>query len=60
MLRVSTHCYSDETSVSMLVEGMTGNVSSRLEYHMFYVLYPFLTYLLTLPRTESNGMTTDK
>jgi hypothetical protein len=22
---------------------------SRLEYHMFYVLYPFVTYLLTLP-----------
>jgi hypothetical protein len=21
------------------------------EYHMFYVLYPFVTYLLTLPRT---------
>jgi hypothetical protein len=27
------------------------NVFSRLEYHIFYVLYPFLTYLLTLPRT---------
>jgi hypothetical protein len=24
---------------------------SRFEYHMFYVLYPFVTYLLTLPRT---------
>jgi hypothetical protein len=23
----------------------------RFEYHMFCVLYPFLTYLLTLPRT---------
>jgi hypothetical protein len=22
---------------------------SRFEYHMFYVLYPFTTYLLTLP-----------
>jgi hypothetical protein len=22
--------------------------SSRCEYHMFYVLYPFVTYLLTL------------
>jgi hypothetical protein len=21
-----------------------------VEYHMFYVLYPFVTYLLTLPR----------
>jgi hypothetical protein len=26
------------------------NGFSRLEYHMFYVLYPFVTYLLTLPR----------
>jgi hypothetical protein len=24
------------------------NVLSMLEYHMFYVLYPFVTYLLTL------------
>jgi hypothetical protein len=23
---------------------------SRFEYHMFYVLYPFVTCLLTLPR----------
>jgi hypothetical protein len=23
---------------------------SRLEYHIFYVLYPFVTYLMTLPR----------
>jgi hypothetical protein len=22
---------------------------SRFEYHMFYIVYPFLTYLLTLP-----------
>jgi hypothetical protein len=27
------------------------NVFPRFEYHMFYVLYPFVTYLLTLPRT---------
>jgi hypothetical protein len=27
------------------------SVSSRFEYHMFYVLYPFVTYLPTLPRT---------
>jgi hypothetical protein len=27
------------------------NVFSRFEYHMFYVLYPFVAYLLTLPRT---------
>jgi hypothetical protein len=25
------------------------HVFSRFEYHMFYVLYPFVTYLLTLP-----------
>jgi hypothetical protein len=25
------------------------NVFSRFEYHMFYILYPLLTYLLTLP-----------
>jgi hypothetical protein len=23
-----------------------------IEYHMFYVLYPFVTYLLTIPRTS--------
>jgi hypothetical protein len=26
------------------------SVFPRFEYHMFYVLYPFVTYLLTLPR----------
>jgi hypothetical protein len=26
------------------------NVRFRVECHMFYVLYPFVTYLLTLPR----------
>jgi hypothetical protein len=26
------------------------DVLPRFEYHMFYVLYPFVTYLLTLPR----------
>jgi hypothetical protein len=25
------------------------NVFSRFEYRMFYILYPFVTYLLTLP-----------
>jgi hypothetical protein len=25
------------------------NVSSRFEYHMFHVLYPFVTTLLTVP-----------
>jgi hypothetical protein len=29
-------------------------VFSRLEYHMFYVLYPFVAYLLTLPHTLSS------
>jgi hypothetical protein len=27
------------------------NVFSRFEYHVFYVLYRFATYLLILPRT---------
>jgi hypothetical protein len=36
--------------VSMLVEDMSRNVLARFEYHMFYVLYPSVTYLLTLPR----------
>jgi hypothetical protein len=26
------------------------NVFSRFEYHVFYVLHPFVAYLLTLPR----------
>jgi hypothetical protein len=26
--------------------------SSRFEYHMFYVLYPFVAYLLALPPTS--------
>jgi uncharacterized membrane protein len=36
----------------MLVEDMSRNkyFLSSFEYHMFYVLYPFVTYLLTLPR----------
>jgi hypothetical protein len=28
-----------------------GNIICRFEYDMFYVMYPFVTYLLTLPRT---------
>jgi hypothetical protein len=31
-------------------------VLSRFEYHMFYVLYPFMTYLLTLPRIIQRRM----
>jgi hypothetical protein len=27
------------------------NISSRLEFYMFYVLYPVVTYLLSFPRT---------
>jgi hypothetical protein len=27
---------------------------SILEHHMFYILYPFVTYLLTLPRIMTN------
>jgi hypothetical protein len=33
-------------------EGMSKNIFFRLDYHVFYVLYPFVTYLLTLPRTK--------
>jgi hypothetical protein len=52
MLAGSTHWYSNGTSVSMLVEDMSRNkfFFSRFEYDMFCVLYPFVTYLLTLPR----------
>jgi hypothetical protein len=51
MLRVSTHLYSDGTSVSMLVDGMSRNkIISTFEYPMFYVLYQFVTSLLTFPR----------
>jgi hypothetical protein len=40
---------SDGTSGSMLVEDMSiNNFFPRFEYHMFYVLYPFVTYLLTV------------
>jgi hypothetical protein len=28
---------------------------SRFEYHMFYVLYQFVAYLLTLPRTYKSN-----
>jgi hypothetical protein len=43
-------CYG--TSVSVLVEDMARNKCfiPGFEFHMFYVLYPFVTYLLTLPR----------
>jgi hypothetical protein len=37
-------------SVTMLVDDMSRNKCFfRFEYHMFYVLYPFVTYLLALP-----------
>jgi hypothetical protein len=32
------------------------NVFSRFEYHMFYVLYPFVIYLLTLPRVSDGHL----
>jgi hypothetical protein len=31
-------------------QGMDG--LSMFEHHIFYVLYPFVTYLLTLPSTK--------
>jgi hypothetical protein len=51
LLQVSTHWQIDGTSLSVLVEDMSrNNVFWRFEYHMFYVLYPFVIYLLTVPR----------
>jgi hypothetical protein len=41
----------DGRSVSVLLKGMSRNKCfffSRFKYHMFYVSYPFVTYLLTL------------
>jgi hypothetical protein len=49
MVRVSTYCQSDGTSVSMLEDISRKNVFPRFEYNMFYVLYPIVTRLLTLP-----------
>jgi hypothetical protein len=42
------------TSVPMLVDDMSRNECffTWFEYHMFYVLYPFVTYLLTLPQSR--------
>jgi hypothetical protein len=38
-------------AMGKVVEDMSRNkVFSRFEYHMFFVLYPFVTLLLTLPR----------
>jgi hypothetical protein len=40
------------TSVSMLVEDMSRNGSfPTFEYHVFFVLYQFVAYLLNLPRS---------
>jgi hypothetical protein len=46
------------TSVSRFVEDMSRNKCflSGFEYHMFYVLYLFVTYLLTLPRMRKAAM----
>jgi hypothetical protein len=30
------------------------NAFPGFEYHMFYVLYPFITYILTLPLIREN------
>jgi hypothetical protein len=52
-LRASRHLKRDETSVLMLIEDMSRNeinILFRFECHMFYVLYPFVIYLLTLTR----------
>jgi hypothetical protein len=32
------------------------NLFSRFEYHMFYILYPSVTYLLTLPHILTSKM----
>jgi hypothetical protein len=51
VLQVSTLWKSDGTSVSVLVEDVSRNKCffPRFEYHMIYVLYPFVTCLLILP-----------
>jgi hypothetical protein len=37
----------------MLMEDMSrSKCFSKFQYHMFHVLHPFVTYLLTLPRIE--------
>jgi hypothetical protein len=49
--RVSRHWWSDGTSISVLVGNMSSDkcLLSTFEYHVFYVLYPFVSYLVTLP-----------
>jgi hypothetical protein len=49
MLWVSMHWQSDGTSVLMLVEDMSRN-TLFFQVRIPHVLYPFVTYLLTLPR----------
>jgi hypothetical protein len=50
-------CGFRRTGKAMLVEDMSRNKCFffRFEYHMFYVLYQFVTYLLTLPRNNNNN-----
>jgi hypothetical protein len=49
--KVADNAEMAETTVSMLVEDMSRKFFfSRFEYHMLYVLYPFVTYLLSFPR----------
>jgi hypothetical protein len=47
--------------VSMFMEDMSRNKCfSRFEYHMFYILYSFMTHLLTLRRIDVHGVTPQK
>jgi hypothetical protein len=51
MLRVSTHRYSDGTEhVNVGGRYIENTFFYSFEYRMFYILYPFVTYLLTLRR----------
>jgi hypothetical protein len=36
------------------------NVFSRFKYHIFYILYPLVTYLLTLPCKLKGDRTADR
>jgi hypothetical protein len=48
MLRVLTHWYSDGTIIINVGGGYVQKINafSVFEYHMFYVLYPFVASLL--------------
>jgi hypothetical protein len=56
MLRVSTHWKNDGTGASLFVEDVSRNKCfSMFECDMIYILYKFVTYLLTLPRIEQDS-----